>query len=185
MKFTPNNTFLGKDGGGNNIRFDEYDYSTVSGFDFTNFVGAFMVSCLASFIISPILTLVSICRLRYYNQGYYILGAALSLYFILDAYYDLVIFKGLGILLKPETYTTLLYIHGGILLMNVYLFLVSTSQNLFFEMNGRIRNGFFTWLIIMVILLIIFVIGYTVTHQFFDEGGKWVFERYDYIGKKR
>lgn len=183
MKLTPNKTYLGKDGNGNKVRFDEYDFQTVAAFDFFGLIGTFIVSSMFSAIIAPLLSLVVFLNSKNHNQGYYLLAIMLSGFFLLDAYYDWIIFKALGILLEPITYTTLVYINGGVLLLNTYMLSLSLEQNTYYKLYYYTSSDKITWLILLIMFCIVFGFGYYFTGYVFDGDGKWVYERCEYLQK--
>jgi hypothetical protein len=172
MKFTPSNTFVGRNPDGSSFRVQEWDYFDLVGVDLIGAVFIFIVSIFVGAFIGPLLVLftilkfdgrvrighflaICVCSLVLYDFNNAWLGTCVFYLFMNENQIDyLVILNVISLVL-----ITFLTIFGK--LLHVIISLIGGSV--------KACKAIFT-----IILLIVIAISYIKTRNFLDENSGWL-----------
>ena len=173
--FLPKNVFKGTNSDGSRFTAREYDFETFANLE----VGSFIVMllggvCLSAFV-SPIMFLVTVFTFNGRVTVLQILNVLVSGYFLLDCYNGWIFLNLISIAFSDSTLTILVNINVAIIFVNLaFIFFGRYIYNLISYGSDEDENEGKTWLFFMVIVVALFMFGYSRGKNITKHNTDWV-----------
>ena len=171
MNIGPNKVFTGRRADGSKFRINEWDATTLYGYDiFSGFIQLCLGIVFSAF--SPIIFMV--ITILYFNgrrNMTYIIGALISGYVLLDAYNGWLVTRILDLCLDKDVINFLVCINTGCLIAWVILFIIGPELHTSCSNAGSVNGA---WVMFIIYMSIFIGLGYFFGYEVVTKYPDWL-----------